>query len=53
MCGSTEGPGLAWLCVRGWGGEVTHSFLKEALSELGLERLFRKPWIFGYRRKTN
>lgn len=53
MCGSTKG--LAWPgCVcRVRGGEVTEGFLKEALSELGLERLFRKPWIFGYRRKTN
>lgn len=46
---------LAWLgyACRVGGGEVTEGFFEEVLSELSLERLFRKAWTFGYRRNTN
>lgn len=53
MCGVLRG-GLAWPgCVWGFGGGEITGFLEERLSELRFERLFRKAWIFGYRRKTN
>lgn len=54
MCGSAKGR-LAWPgCVRWVGGEeVTGGSLGEASSQLSPERLFRKAWAFGYRRKTN
>lgn len=40
------------MCWAG-GEEVTEGSLGEALSQLSLERLFRKAWAFGYRRKIN